>query len=378
MHCNAFTKRREGSPKTLNPGEHNSGIALPRRERTRHTRTHAHTHSIPTEIERARERETGHGVIAPHRSRASQSVPAPRSPAQAEPAVRGSPLAMWGARGARLWRTLHRIRDGAAAAASRDPSSSSSSLLLRSLASSASSEAGALARDARSRVPAGLLQGALRGVPAVAQQRMGIMTSSVSSQASDGGEEVVRSPLSQAPAPVDAPEGASKLPLMGVKKETQAVLTYIKQSPKKVNLVAELVRGMRVDDALMQMAVSTKRAAKVVAKVITSARANAIHNFGMNKDRLIVAEAFVGKDKYLKRLRIHGKGKAGHMTRPRCRLTVVVKELSAEREAELARIRVQKYHKKVRGPITKLMPHRVLATQWQWARKPRKGSVSVE
>lgn len=55
------------------------------------------------------------------------------------------------------------------------------------------------------------------------------MTSSASLQASDGGEEVVRSPLSQAPAPVDAPEGASKLPLMGVKKETQAVLTYIKQ-----------------------------------------------------------------------------------------------------------------------------------------------------
>ncbi|KAG0584379.1 hypothetical protein M758_3G205900 [Ceratodon purpureus] len=84
---------------------------------------------------------------------------------------------MWGARGARLWRTLHRIRDGAAAAASRDPSSSSL-LLLRSLASSASSEAGALARDARSRLPAGLLQGALRGVPAVAQQRMGISTRS--------------------------------------------------------------------------------------------------------------------------------------------------------------------------------------------------------
>ena len=54
------------------------------------------------------------------------------------------------------------------------------------------------------------------------------MTSSVSLQASDG-EEVVRSPLSQAPAPGDAPEGASKLPLMGVKKDTQAVLTYIKQ-----------------------------------------------------------------------------------------------------------------------------------------------------
>ena len=90
-------------------------------------------------------------------------------------------------------------------------------------------------------------------------------------------------------------------------------------------------------------------------------------------------EAFVGKDKYLKRLRPHGKGKSGLVTRPRCRLTVVVKELSAEREAELARIRVHKYHsKKIRGSITKLMPHRVLSTQWQWSRKPRRGSVSVE
>uniref|UniRef100_A0A7I4EJQ3 Large ribosomal subunit protein uL22c n=1 Tax=Physcomitrium patens TaxID=3218 RepID=A0A7I4EJQ3_PHYPA len=193
----------------------------------------------------------------------------------------------------------------------------------------------------------------------------------------DGVDQLVRSPLSQAPAPVSEVEGGNK-PLMGIKKETQAVLTYIKQSPKKVNLVAELVRGMRVDDALMQMAVSTKRAAKVVAKVVTSARANAIHNFGMDKDRLIVAEAFVGKDKYLKRLRIHGKGKAGQMVRPRCRLTVVVKELSAEKEAELARVRLHKYHsKKIRGNITKLMPHRVLATQWQWSRKPRKGSVSI-
>jgi large subunit ribosomal protein L22 len=60
-----------------------------------------------------------------------------------------------------------------------------------------------------------------------------------------------------------------------------------------VNLVAELVRGMRVDDALMQMAVSPKRAAKVVAKVVHSARANAVHNYGLNKDRLIVGVWFL-------------------------------------------------------------------------------------
>lgn len=286
---------------------------------------------------------------------------------------------MWGARGARLWRTglpkiLH-CQDAAAAKSSSQLQQHCASLLdsphsLWSLASRSESAAVLASKDLCWR-PAG---SALLGL----QQKMGIMTSSESLQAVDGGDQPVRSPLSQAPAPVDSAQAGSK-PLMGIKKETQAVLTYIKQSPKKVNLVAELVRGMRVDDALMQMAVSTKRAAKVVTKVITSARANAIHNFGMDKDRLVVAEAFVGKDRYLKRLRIHGKGKAGKMVRPRCRLTVIVKELSAEREAELARIRVHKFHsKKIRGSIRKLMPHKVLATQWQWSRKPRKGSVSVE
>lgn len=90
------------------------------------------------------------------------------------------------------------------------------------------------------------------------------------------------------------------------------------------------------------------------------------------------AEAFVGKDKYLKRIRIHGKGKCGRMERTRCRLTVIVKELSAEKEAELARIRVQKFHqRKLRGSMAKLLPHKVLPTRFEWARKPRKGSVSV-
>lgn len=55
------------------------------------------------------------------------------------------------------------------------------------------------------------------------------MTSTESLQAADVGDQIVRSPLSQAPAPADAPEGVSNFPLMGVKKETQAVLTYIKQ-----------------------------------------------------------------------------------------------------------------------------------------------------
>ena len=82
------------------------------------------------------------------------------------------------------------------------------------------------------------------------------------------------------------------------------------------------------------------------------------------------AEAFVGKDKYLKRLRIHGKGKAGKMVHPRCRLTIILKELSPEKEAKLARLRVLRSHgRKIHGSNAKLAPHRVIQTQWQWSRK---------
>ncbi|PWA54507.1 Ribosomal protein L22, bacterial/chloroplast-type [Artemisia annua] len=68
----------------------------------------------------------------------------------------------------------------------------------------------------------------------------------------------------------------------------QAILKKIKQSPKKVNLVATLVRGMRVEDALLQLQLTVKRASKTVYQVIHSARANATHNYGFDADRLIV------------------------------------------------------------------------------------------
>ncbi|KAF5737396.1 39S ribosomal protein L22 mitochondrial [Tripterygium wilfordii] len=74
--------------------------------------------------------------------------------------------------------------------------------------------------------------------------------------------------------------------------KVQAVLKDIKQSPKKVNLVAALVRGMRVEDALLQLQVTVKRASKTVYQVIHSARANATHNHGLDPDRLLVGKCF--------------------------------------------------------------------------------------
>ncbi|KQJ84482.1 uncharacterized protein LOC100829255 [Brachypodium distachyon] len=150
--------------------------------------------------------------------------------------------------------------------------------------------------------------------------------------------------------------------------KVQAIKKDIKQSPKKVNLVAKLVRGMRVEDALLQLQVTVKRAAKTLYQVIHSARANAAHNHGLDAEKLIVEEAFVGKGLYLKRLSYHAKGRCGVMVRPRCRLTVVVREATAEEEAKIAKLRVSNY-KKLTRKEKQLMPHRLIEVSPRWARK---------
>ncbi|KAF8398001.1 hypothetical protein HHK36_016927 [Tetracentron sinense] len=152
--------------------------------------------------------------------------------------------------------------------------------------------------------------------------------------------------------------------------KVQAVLKGIKQSPKKVNLVAELVRGMRVEDALLQLQVTIKRAAKTVYQVIHSARANATHNHGLDQDRLLIAEAFVGKGFFKKRVSYHAKGKSGIKVRPECRLTVVVREMTPEEEAEIARLRVHNFRKLTKRE-RQLVPHKLIETTPVWSRKSK-------
>ncbi|XP_057445581.1 uncharacterized protein LOC130737752 [Lotus japonicus] len=151
-------------------------------------------------------------------------------------------------------------------------------------------------------------------------------------------------------------------------ENVQAVLKGIKQSPKKVNLVAALVRGMLVKDALLQLQLTVKRAAKTVYQVIHSARANASHNHGLDSDRLIIAEAYVGKGFYKKRISIHGKCRHGIMHRPECRLTVVVREITPEEEAKIARLKVHNF-KKLSKRERRLVPHKLIETTPVWGRK---------
>jgi len=183
----------------------------------------------------------------------------------------------------------------------------------------------------------------------------------------------VPSPLSQVPA---LSSGKTKQKSSVQRKRTvQAVLKKIKQSPKKVNLVAALVRGMRVEDALLQMQVTVKRAAKTVYKVIHSARANAVHNHGLDGDRLIIDQAFVGKGLFRKTISYHAKGRSGIRVRPQCRLTVIVRELKPKEEAEIAKLRVRKF-KKLSKREHRLVPHKLVETQWRWHRKPKDQAAS--
>ncbi|KAK1275448.1 hypothetical protein QJS04_geneDACA003733 [Acorus gramineus] len=149
------------------------------------------------------------------------------------------------------------------------------------------------------------------------------------------------------------------------------------KSPKKVNLVAALVRGMRVEDALLQLQVSVKRAAKTVYKVIHSARANAAHNHGLDPDRLIVDEAFVGKGVFLKRISYHAKMRHGIMERPHCRLTVVLREITPEEEAKIAKLRVCNYIKMTKKE-KRLVPHRLIEVTTRWGHKRRTNDAASD
>ncbi|KAF3546522.1 hypothetical protein DY000_02006064 [Brassica cretica] len=185
-------------------------------------------------------------------------------------------------------------------------------------------------------------------------------------------EEPVSSPLSS-PALLGSGKEEEEHKIIPKRKKVQAVLKAIKQSPKKVNLVAALVRGMRVEDALMQLQLTVKRASHTVYRVIHAARANASHNHGLDPDRLIIAEAFVGKGLFKKRISIHGKGKCGLMIRPECRLTVIVRETTPEEEAEIARLKVHNF-KKLTKRERRLHPHKLIETTPIWNRRGTKAN----
>ncbi|MBN9266139.1 MAG: 50S ribosomal protein L22 [Hyphomicrobium sp.] len=126
------------------------------------------------------------------------------------------------------------------------------------------------------------------------------------------------------------PKAERRLP----ENEVQAVARNLRVSPQKLNLVAAMIRGKKVQTALTELEFSRKRIAVDVRKCLMSAIANAENNHGLDVDDLVVSEAFVGKNLVMKRFHARGRGRSGGIMKPFSQLTVIVREAAAKAEAE--------------------------------------------
>ena len=109
-------------------------------------------------------------------------------------------------------------------------------------------------------------------------------------------------------------------------KEALAIGNTIRGSAQKLNLVAQLIRGRKVGDALNILKFSPKGMAEPVYKVLASAVANAENNHNLDVDALVVAEASVGKSISLKRFATRARGRSTRIVKPFSRIRVVVRE----------------------------------------------------
>jgi large subunit ribosomal protein L22 len=113
--------------------------------------------------------------------------------------------------------------------------------------------------------------------------------------------------------------------------QAMAIGRNIRVSPRKLNLVAQQIRGKKVDRALNELTFSQKRIARDVKKVLQSAVANAENNHDLDVDDLVVREASVGKNLVMKRFHARARGNSGGIEKFFSQITIVVEE---QREAE--------------------------------------------
>ena len=106
--------------------------------------------------------------------------------------------------------------------------------------------------------------------------------------------------------------------------EVSAILRGVRISPQKARLVADQVRGKKVDNALNILTFSAKKGAEIIKKVVESAIANAENNNGADIDELKVKTITVDKGMVFKRIRARAKGRAGRIIKPTCHIKVTV------------------------------------------------------
>ena len=110
-------------------------------------------------------------------------------------------------------------------------------------------------------------------------------------------------------------------------QEAMAKVCSVRTSARKLNLVAQSIRGLKVQRALNELEFSHKRIAKDVRKALYSAISNAENNHNLDIDSLVVAEAFVGKNLIMKRFAARARGRASRIEKPFSEITIVVREV---------------------------------------------------
>jgi large subunit ribosomal protein L22 len=114
--------------------------------------------------------------------------------------------------------------------------------------------------------------------------------------------------------------------------EAKAVVRNLRVSPRKLNLVAQMIRGKKVDAALADLEFARKRIAQDVKKCLMSAVANAENNHSLDVNDLVVKEAHVGKNLVMRRFHARGRGRMSPIEKPFAQLTVIVKEVEQASE----------------------------------------------
>jgi large subunit ribosomal protein L22 len=130
--------------------------------------------------------------------------------------------------------------------------------------------------------------------------------------------------------------GKKAAPRRQAENEAKAYSNALRTSARKLNLVAQTIRGKDAEQALAELAFSRRRIAIEVRKVLQSAIANAENNHQLDVDRLFVAEATVGRTFVIKRFHARGRGRVGRIEKPFSNLTVIVRERAETAAAEAA------------------------------------------
>ena len=126
--------------------------------------------------------------------------------------------------------------------------------------------------------------------------------------------------------------GKNARPRVLADSQSKAIGRNIRTSPRKLNLVAQSIRGKSAESALNELTFSPKRVAKVVKKVLQSAIANAENNHDLDVDALVVTEASVGKNLIMKRFHARARGRGARVEKPFSQITVVVEEKREEKK----------------------------------------------